>query len=100
MNLQLASINPVNGIAVIAAPPKNGEKGCVCVFITEDLLQSCSRGGGRRVEDMYYERRRAEACVDESAHHAQGSVTYKNFPAKNIILKTQFLRYYSVREAN
>jgi hypothetical protein len=23
------------------------------------------------VEDMCYERRRAEACVDESAHHAQ-----------------------------
>jgi hypothetical protein len=22
------------------------------------------------VEDMYYERRRAEACVDYSAHHA------------------------------
>ena len=28
------------------------------------------RVGGRRVEDMCYERRRAEACVDESAHHA------------------------------
>jgi len=26
--------------------------------------------GGRRVEDMCYERRRAEACVDESDHHA------------------------------
>ncbi len=25
--------------------------------------------GGRRVEDMSYERRRAEVCVDESAHH-------------------------------
>jgi hypothetical protein len=39
---------------------------CVC-FITlllQDLLQSCLRGGGRRVEDMCYERRRAEACVD------------------------------------
>ena len=34
------------------------------------LLQSCVRGGRRRVEDMCYERRRAEACVDESAHHA------------------------------
>jgi len=43
---------------------------CVCVFLLQDLLQSCSRGGGRRVEDMCYERRRAEACVDESAHHA------------------------------
>ena len=29
-------------------------------------------GGGRRVEVMCYERRRAEACVDESAHHALG----------------------------
>jgi hypothetical protein len=31
------------------------------------------RGGGRRrVDDMCYDRRRAEACVDESAHHALG----------------------------
>ena len=43
---------------------------CVCVLLLQDLLQSCSRGGRRRVEDMCYERRRAEACVDESAHHA------------------------------
>jgi len=42
----------------------------VCALLLQDLLQSCSRGGGRRVEDMCYERRRAEACVDESAHHA------------------------------
>ena len=42
----------------------------VCVLLLQDLLQSCSRGGGRRVEDMCYERRRAEDCVDESAHHA------------------------------
>ena len=41
----------------------------VCVLLLQDLLQSCSRGGRRRVEDMCYERRRAEACVDESAHH-------------------------------
>ena len=42
----------------------------VCVLLLQDLLQSCSRGGGERVEDMCNERRRAEACVDESAHHA------------------------------
>jgi hypothetical protein len=36
----------------------------VCVLLLQDLLQSCSRGGGRRVEDMCYERRRAESCVD------------------------------------
>ena len=41
----------------------------VCVLLLQDLLQSCARGGRRRVEDMCYERRRAEACVDESAHH-------------------------------
>ena len=43
---------------------------CVCVLLLQDLLQNCSRGGGRRVEDMCYERRRVKACVDESAHHA------------------------------
>jgi hypothetical protein len=42
-----------------------------CVLLLQDLLQSCARGGRRRVEDMCYERRRAEACVDESAHHAE-----------------------------
>ena len=39
----------------------------VCVFITDQLqylLQSCSRGRRGIVEDMCYERRRAEACVD------------------------------------
>ncbi len=46
----------------------------VCVLLLQDLLQSCSRGGRRRVDDMCYERRRAEACVDESAHHALGPV--------------------------
>ena len=30
---------------------------CVCVLLLQDLLQSCSRGGGRRMEDMWYERR-------------------------------------------
>jgi hypothetical protein len=41
----------------------------VCLLL-QDLLQRCSWGGRRREEDMCYERRRAEACVDESAHHA------------------------------
>ena len=36
----------------------------VCVLLLQDLVQSCSRGGGRMVEDMCCERRRAEACVD------------------------------------
>ena len=29
---------------------------CVCVLLLQDLLQSCARGGRRRVEDMCYER--------------------------------------------
>jgi hypothetical protein len=36
---------------------------CVCLLL-QYLLQSCSRGGGGIVEDMCYERLRAEACVD------------------------------------
>jgi hypothetical protein len=36
----------------------------VCLLL-QYQLQSCSRGGGGgKVEDMCYERRRAEACVD------------------------------------
>ena len=43
----------------------------VCVFITAGPITKLFAGGGRRrVEDMCYDRRRAEACVDESAHHA------------------------------
>jgi hypothetical protein len=35
----------------------------VCLLL-QYLLQSCSRGGRGIVEDMCYEKRRAEACVD------------------------------------
>jgi hypothetical protein len=42
---------------------------CVCLLL-QDLVQSCWRGEGGIWEDMWYERRRAEACVDEAAHHA------------------------------
>jgi hypothetical protein len=35
----------------------------VCLLL-QDLVQSCLRGGGGIWEGMYYERRRAEACVD------------------------------------
>jgi hypothetical protein len=35
---------------------------CVCLLL-QYLLQSCSRGRGGIVEDMCYERRRAEACL-------------------------------------
>jgi hypothetical protein len=39
-------------------------------LLLQYLLQSCSCGGMGIVEDMCYERRRAEACVDLSADHA------------------------------
>jgi len=62
------------GLSIRVSPshPYMRAEACVrvCVLLLQDLLQSWSRGGGRRVEDMCYERRRAEACVDESAHHA------------------------------
>ena len=38
---------------------------CVCVcLLLQDLVQSCLHGGEGIWEDMCYERRRAEACVD------------------------------------
>jgi hypothetical protein len=36
---------------------------CVCLLL-QDLVQSCLHGGGGIWEDMCYERRLAEACVD------------------------------------
>ncbi len=45
---------------------------CVCVYYCRTYDKAVRGGGGRRVEDMCYERRRAKACVDESAHHALG----------------------------
>ena len=44
----------------------------VCVYYCRTYDKAVRGGGRRRVEDMCYERRQAEACVDESAHHAQG----------------------------
>jgi hypothetical protein len=35
-----------------------------CCLLLQFLLQSCSRGGRVIVEDMCYEIRQAEACVD------------------------------------
>ena len=49
------------------APP--GVIVTVCVYYCR-TYDKAVRGGRRRVEDMCYERRQAEACVDESAHHA------------------------------
>ena len=49
---------------------------CVCVLLLQDLLQSCSRGGRRIVEDMCYERRRAEAYVCPSRTNERGGEGY------------------------
>ena len=40
-----------------------GLMGCCCLLL-QYLIQSCARGGRRIVENMCYEIRRAEACVD------------------------------------
>jgi hypothetical protein len=39
---------------------------CVCVLclLMQYLIHNCARGWRRIVEDMCYEIRRAEACVD------------------------------------
>jgi hypothetical protein len=37
---------------------------CAVCLLLQYLIQSCARGGRRIVEDMCYEIRRAEACVD------------------------------------
>ncbi len=42
----------------------------VCVYYYRTYYKAVRGGGRRRVDDMCYDRRRAEACVDESAHHA------------------------------
>ena len=45
----------------------------VCVYYFRTYYKAVRGGGRRRVDDMCYDRRRAEACVDESAHHAHRS---------------------------
>ena len=42
----------------------------VCVYFCRTYYKAVRGGGRRRVDDMCYDRRRAEACVDESARHA------------------------------
>ncbi len=42
----------------------------VCVYYCRTYYKAVRGGGRRRVDDMCYDRRRAEACVDESARHA------------------------------
>jgi hypothetical protein len=46
----------------------------VCVYYCRTYYKAVRGGGRRRVDDMCYDRRRAEACVDESARHALGPV--------------------------
>ena len=44
--------------------PIGGYNNQGCCLLLQYLIQSCARGGRRIVEDMCYEIRRAEACVD------------------------------------
>ena len=68
-----ASVN--QGVAITTRTIERGGQGdcgklCVCVYYYRTYYKAVRGGGRRRVEDMCYDRRRAEACVDESAHHA------------------------------
>ena len=54
----------------------------VCVYYCRTYYKAVRGGGRRRVDDMCYDRRRAEACVDESAHHALANVG----PVRNPVL--------------
>ena len=56
----LLSSLPREDLFIERTTPQAPTKPNTCVLLLHDLLQSCSRGG----EDMCYERRRAEACVD------------------------------------
>ena len=60
--------------ASIASAHKQERNFCatVCVYYCRTYDKAVLGGGRRRVEDMSYERRRAEACVDESAYQIQG----------------------------
>jgi hypothetical protein len=49
-------------VVFITAVPNTWDR-CVCLLL-QYLIQRCARGGRRIVEDMCYEIRRAEACVD------------------------------------
>ena len=55
----------------------------VCVYYCRTYYKAVRGGGGRRVEDVCYERRRAEACVDESAHHALANAGAREIVGKN-----------------
>ena len=54
--------------------PSTSARDCVCVYNCRTYYKAVRGGGRRRVDDMCYDRRRAEACVDESARHALGPV--------------------------
>jgi len=70
------------------------------VFITAGPITKLFAGGGRRrVEDMCYERRRAEACVDESAHHALANAGGREIiKFGGITLKHTISYYYRVSQ--
>jgi len=57
-------LEKVKGVAMLVDNSNcNLFRNGVCLLL-QDLVQSCLRVGGGILEDMCYERRRAEACVD------------------------------------
>ena len=53
----------VTALQTMSVNSRAGPNVCVCLLL-QDLVQSCLRVCGGILEDMCYERRRAEACVD------------------------------------
>jgi hypothetical protein len=56
-------------VDTVLCPRRTNEKGNLVLLFMQSLIQSNARGGRRIVEDMCYEIRRAEGCVDQSDHH-------------------------------
>jgi hypothetical protein len=54
---------PWRALSFVPEIKNESPRACVCLLL-QDLVQSCLHGGGGIWEDMCYERRRAEACVD------------------------------------
>ena len=82
----------LSGLSMLACVLQSGKKplaphaGCLSGrmqrgvgFYTAVPIYNAVRGGGRGiVEDMCYERRRAEACVDQSAHRTRSVRSHRS----------------------
>ena len=68
----------ISGFSPQGSPRTNARLLLFNSLLLQYLIQSCARGGRRIVENMCYEKRRAEACVDpqEKIKDHQNIVTH------------------------